>query len=57
MQDKNLLKDLLNEDQTIYDSFMRNKQLISMNEIPVDVINMITEEYEEEKAKLNAAIL
>lgn len=53
MQDKNLLKAVLSEDQTIYDSFIRNKQLISMNEIPKDIINMITEEYEEEKAKLN----
>jgi hypothetical protein len=45
IEDKNALKSLLKEDITIADSFLRNKRLISMQEIPQDVINLILEEY------------
>lgn len=45
LKDRNLLKETLSEDKTISDSFLRNKQLISMNEIPTDICNMILEEY------------
>ena len=46
IQDKELLKALLKEDITIADSFLRNKRLISMQEIPTDVSNLILEEYQ-----------
>lgn len=45
IEDKNTLKTLLKEDITIADSFLRNKRLISMNEIPKDVSNLILEEF------------
>jgi hypothetical protein len=45
IEDKTALKSLLKEDITIADSFLRNKRLISMQEIPQDVINLILEEY------------
>lgn len=45
IQDKEALKKLLNEDLTITNSFIRNKKLISMREIPQDVHNIILEEY------------
>lgn len=44
IEDRNLLKNLLKEDITIVDSFKRNKQLISMNEIPLDVHKLILEQ-------------
>jgi 5'-3' exonuclease len=46
IQDKNLLKSLLSEDITVADGFMRNKRLISMNEIPKQVCELILEQYE-----------
>jgi hypothetical protein len=45
IEDKSALKSLLKEDITIADSFLRNKRLISMQEIPQDVTNLILEEY------------
>jgi hypothetical protein len=46
IEDKNNLKSLLKEDITIADSFLRNKRLISMQEIPMDVSNLILEEFQ-----------
>jgi hypothetical protein len=46
IEDKNNLKSLLKEDITIADSFLRNKRLISMQEIPADVSNLILEEFQ-----------
>ena len=46
IEDKSALKSLLKEDITIADSFLRNKRLISMQEIPTDVSNLILEEYQ-----------
>jgi 5'-3' exonuclease len=43
--DKNKLKALLKEDITIFDNFARNKKLISMNEIPQHIHELILEEY------------
>ncbi len=44
IEDRNKLKQLLKEDITIVDSFKRNKQLISMNEIPETVHELILEQ-------------
>lgn len=40
-----MLKQLLSEDITVADSFMRNKKLISMKEIPQKIHDIILEEY------------
>lgn len=57
IQDRTLLKSLLTEDITIADSFLRNKKLISMNEIPIDIHKLIISELENSikltKNKLN----
>lgn len=45
IQDKTMLKQLLSEDITVADSFMRNKKLISMKEIPQKIHDIILEEY------------
>lgn len=45
IQDKKQLKQLLNEDITIADSFLRNKKLISMKEIPKEIHDLIITEY------------
>ena len=47
---KVLLKELLNEDSSIVASFKRNKTLISMNEIPEYVTNLIMENFNESLA-------
>jgi 5'-3' exonuclease len=47
VEDKKLLKELLSEDITIANGFLRNKKLISMNEIPQDIHNLIIDEYKE----------
>lgn len=44
---KNLLIDLLKSDITIANSFKRNKQLISMNQIPSGVTQLIIEEIQQ----------
>lgn len=44
IKNKDLLKTLLKEDITIANSFLRNKRLISMQEIPQDIYNLIVEE-------------
>lgn len=44
--DKNKLKKILIEDSVARESFARNKRLISMNEIPKDVENLILESYD-----------
>ena len=46
IQDKEALKNLLKEDITITDSFIRNKKLISMKEIPQPVHDLIINEYQ-----------
>ncbi len=54
VNNKEQLKKLLLEDTIIRDSFIRNKKLISMNEIPNDVKNLILENYEYELNKRNS---
>lgn len=44
--DRNKLKKILIEDSVARESFARNKRLISMNEIPKDVENLILESYD-----------
>ena len=46
IEDREKLKQLLTEDILVAKSFKRNKQLISMKEIPEKVKNLILEEFE-----------
>ena len=48
VSDRNELKKLLKEDITIADSFLRNKRLISMQEIPKEIHTLILEEFNKE---------
>ena len=49
IENKDELKQLLKEDALCCESFKRNKQLISMNEIPRAVHDLILEEYNQNK--------
>lgn len=46
IEDREKLKQLLTEDILVAKSFKRNKQLISMKEIPENVKRLILEEFE-----------
>lgn len=46
-QIKNYYIGLLSEDITIANGFLRNKKLISMNEIPKEIHELILEDYKE----------
>ena len=54
IQDRNSLISLLKKDNVARDGFKRNKQLISMNEIPEKIYNLIIEEYQRNTEKINS---
>lgn len=51
VKDREKLKALLNEDVNILKSFKRNRDLISMNEIPKNIASLIIENFNEARAK------
>ena len=53
VNNKEKLKKLLLEDSIAREQFSKNKKLISMNEIPIDVQEMILESYNNAKLKRN----
>ena len=51
LHDQSSLKKLLLEDKNALESFKRNKKLISMRDIPKDVVDMILQSYEDQKLR------